>query len=265
MNFSVRTLMAVALLPLMQGFVLMRAGAPRLPVTAENGVASFVWDGSVPPISGRDEYRAGAYVDVSAEELMKAIIQHAMDRWNSVPGSYLRMIMEEGASSIDSEDRVNSIMIKDDNNGSSAASATPHILTDEESGKPVIADCDIAVSPNKTSAKNLERTIAHELGHCLGLGHSHTNYKSLMGYSRDDHSSALGLDDMAGVVYLYPDAKTSSKRETEMISLDQCGVLAGSEHERAVSASLSLFCLLFPLCMICGRRPGRYIWSILLQ
>ena len=53
--------------------------------------------------------------------------------------------------------------------------------------------------------------ITHEIGHCLGFGHSHTNWNSIMSYAWLSGSNGkLGLDDMAGLIFLYPDPNYGS-------------------------------------------------------
>lgn len=59
-------------------------------------------------------------------------------------------------------------------------------------------------------------TIAHEMGHGLGLGHS-TGSDSLMYYQTVPTRSDLGSDDIKGISYLYP--------KTQVVDLN-CGSIA---------------------------------------
>lgn len=56
-------------------------------------------------------------------------------------------------------------------------------------------------------------TVAHEIGHALGLGHA-TNNDSLMFYQTVPTRSDLGADDINGISYLYP--------KTQVVDLN-CG------------------------------------------
>lgn len=48
-------------------------------------------------------------------------------------------------------------------------------------------------------------TLTHELGHCLGLLHTHDTHLSIMSYVADPNEVfRLGMDDKMGVTYLYP-------------------------------------------------------------
>ncbi len=59
-------------------------------------------------------------------------------------------------------------------------------------------------------------TIAHEVGHALGLGHATSN-DSLMYYQTVPTRNDLGADDIRGISYLYP--------KTQVVDLN-CGSLA---------------------------------------
>ena len=244
-----------ALLPALCGFVLERNVKARLPVTPEDPAVKFVWDGSAPPISDRASYRGGGYAGAGDTELMQVIIEQAMARWNSIPGSFLRLQLEQGVTSINREDGTNSIVVDNFGDKSSAAQAVPDIRSLDGGHSWTIADCDILVSPSQSSATSLERTITHELGHCIGLGHAHTNSKSLMGYARvGSSSSALSNEDMAGVVYLYPDPASSSTKERELISLEQCATLGGDKGRQGNAAAFGFLAFLAPLLLTAGSR-----------
>ena len=180
-----------------------------------------------------------------------------MNRWNSVPGSFVRLELVEGAGVIDNNDDINAMIVHDFGDKSSAAQAAPNIRSLDGGHHWTITDCDIMISPGASTATVLERTIAQELGHCLGLGHAHTNTQALMGYTRSDTSSALGADDMAGVVYLYPDPAFPQKGAREMISLESCGTLGTHGIGDYVVRGFALVCFLSPLVLI-GWRHVRH-------
>lgn len=70
------------------------------------------------------------------------------------------------------------------------------------------------------SDSDVEATIAHEIGHAFGLGHSEYQH-NLMYYSiGGKHQKWLGQDDVDGVTYLYP-------HDPELIGLlGSCGTIS---------------------------------------
>ncbi len=225
----------LALAPFLQGFVLLSPDAAILPVSPEAPELNFVWDGNAPPVSGKDEFQGGRYAALEDKEFIAAVLTESMNLWNKIPSAYVTLTVSEAAAPgdavMDPEDRKFSIVVEKSANASSAAFAVPNAMDDDPK---TIADCDINLADRKVEAKEIAFTIAHELGHCLGLGHSHTNYRAMMGYSRMAKDFALGADDVAGIVYLYPDPTRVDDEPHEIV----CGVAAG------VSTSSALLLLL---------------------
>ena len=138
--------------------------------------------------------------------MMFQILTQAVERWNEVEDSYLNMQVEiDTSTTSDSSDSLNSIAYTLESE-SIAAYATPRYLNsdDEQGDNSIIHDCDITISSGAVSANDLYYTLIHEIGHCVGLGHPHSNYGALMGYSRMSRNPSLGADDIAGISYLYP-------------------------------------------------------------
>jgi hypothetical protein len=195
--------MVMGLYPWISGFVLLGAIEAKLPVTPEQPTITFVWDGNaVGDINERQKFKSGKYANLTDKEFMSALLTEAIAVWNDIPGSYIQIAFQEGAAADDSSDGVFSIITKKITNATTAAYARP---TRKENDESMIDDCDIVIADRKTSAQSLAYTIAHEFGHCLGLGHAHTNYNAIMGYARNSSNFALGGDDKAGMIYLYPD------------------------------------------------------------
>lgn len=211
------------LLPGLFGFTFLSGPhEAHLPVSPSSPSIEFIWDGSTVKIGDQDEFLDGKYKNLSEEEFMNELLIRAFGVWNTVKGSYLRMtVKQENNEDIDENDDVNVIAVKGGINASAAAFAQPS-LTDN---KNEIRDCDITISDVKTTAEDLLYTLVHEIGHCVGLGHNHTNYNSLMGYSRMSRMPKLGADDKAGLIYLYPDPKYKSDRK-EFLA---CAVIQGDD------------------------------------
>lgn len=168
------------------------------------------------------------------------IIQKSMLLWNEVENSYLKLTYESTSSvEIDADDRLHSIGFST-TSINTAAFATPRF----DDG--VIYDCDISVGKRVTSAESLAYTLAHELGHCLGLGHAHNDRDALMGYTRTDRSLRLGSDDQAGLIYLYPDSKTQQSAKDLLLACGSTGQAKGQKG----SLILLLLMLVGPLFLI---------------
>jgi hypothetical protein len=66
-----------------------------------------------------------------------------------------------------------------------------------------VTGCSIKLSPDlSSSVKNFSRLLAHEIGHCLGLTHSHESSTAIMSYFSTSYR--LQDDDKAGLTLLYP-------------------------------------------------------------
>lgn len=212
--------------PCLTSFVLLGKKEAKLPATPDIPEVTFHWstDGNAPKLSDKEKFRDGSYANYSDAELTPILLEEAIAQWNTVRGSFLRFRIEmtTGDLALSRDDKVNNIVVQKSQSASTAAYATPEVADDSTE----ISDCDIVINDIKTSVQSFLSTVTHELGHCVGLGHPHTNYESIMSYSRGGSSYRLGTDDRAGAIYLYPDPSYVSDKPKELIS---CGSIRGSE------------------------------------
>jgi len=233
----------VAIVPFLTSFVLLGKKTARLPVSPESPTITFTWsvDGKAPRLKDKEKFKDGAYADYSDAELTPILIQEAMDQWNMIRGSYLQFSLSttSGTLTPDKEDEQNFIVVQKAPSASVAAYAAPNIDDDTS----FIKDCDIVINDIKTSTMSLLETLTHELGHCVGLGHPHSNYGAIMSYSRGGKSYRLSSDDKAGAIYLYPDPDYDAANPEEMIA---CGSIKGS-HAKAQMGAWIFLLFLIPL------------------
>ncbi|RYZ57408.1 MAG: matrixin family metalloprotease [Proteobacteria bacterium] len=231
-------------------FVHISAVKPHLPVSPEHPNIIFQWNGDAPSLSKKSEVFDGAYAESSDNELMEALLQEAVNKWNNVESAYLNfeVVVNPGVVKSD-EDEIYAIVVESQDSFSVAAAALPVFAAkgdspsgNKKSGR-IIYDCDISVSSSGVDAQELLRTLVHEIGHCVGLGHPHSNYHSIMSYSNMSSSAELGLDDKAGISFLYPEPGVSQ----DVKYLTTCGTLAGLGGQ-------GYWILLLPLGLLGFRR-----------
>jgi hypothetical protein len=228
------------------GFVHISQLKPRLPVSPDSPTITFLWNGDAPELTEKDEVLEGSFANASDQDLMAALLTRAMNTWNNVPTAYVILVMEQDATAhIDENDETFSIVVESQESEAVAAAALPSFMTSDpepsglENDPKMIHDCDISISDSSVPAKSLLRTLVHELGHCLGLGHPHSSYRSIMSYSSLDESAKLSLDDKAGVSFLYPEPGESEN----VRYLTTCGVVGGRRSAAGLWLSLPVLLL----------------------
>lgn len=236
-------------------FVHVSSEKPKLPVTVDAPEIEFYWDGSVPKLKEKS-FKGGPDANLDDRAFVLQLLQNAFQVWNEVPGSYLAMVpIEDASASIDAEDGRNSIVVAGLDSLSTAAFAQPYSRstkdeaeqTSFEADPGIIHDCDITIADTEVDAQSLYSILIHEIGHCVGLGHPHTNYNSIMSYSREQGATSLGLDDVAGTIFLYP------RDEQDVQEVIQCGSLGST------SGASGRWFLLLPLLLVLAKPSfGRW-------
>ena len=237
---------------------------PHLAVSPNAPTVTFYWNGDAPELELKGEVLEGKYSGSSNAELMAALLEAALGKWNDVETAYVKLLVETNSSvQLDENDEVFSIVVAEQDSKTTAAAALPSFISQDpdpsanEANPHIIHDCDISVSNAKVAAKTLLHTLVHELGHCLGLGHPHSSYVSIMSYASTGNSANLALDDKAGVSFLYPEPGQSLKTR----DLTTCGSL-GSGQSPWVATGLGFAPLLWVLGLqkvFRGRRSNHSV------
>lgn len=187
-------------------------------------IPAGAWTTVAPGLGGWTPNPLTVHYDFSACPLPSTalvdILDRALDAWNRSQDTSLQLVRSATATPTTAAQF-----------GGGTATATPVILCDTTfsanqgvDGNFVPAATRLAASAGRIdyagvvlnaevgtnadisnlTADQLEVTLAHELGHVLGLGHS-SNQQSLMYYSISAKTDAiLSEDDMDGLAFLYP-------------------------------------------------------------
>ena len=202
------------------GFVLVDGPSEaKLESTELAPEVTFYWDGSAPNFTNVERFLNGAWQGLPNDEIMQNLIIYAFAIWNDVPGAYvqLSLIGEDNTLSTNADDGVNLITVGSVDSATTSGFALPNIAD----GK--IIDCDITLNKKSQNLTSVAFTLTHEIGHCLGLGHPHTSYKSIMSYSSSGNALELSADDKAGIIYLYPDSDFDAN-DVEHLACGNIGV-----------------------------------------
>ena len=178
---------------------------PKLPAYSSNDTIYFYWDGVAPAVTGKADVFGGDYQFAPDSEMMFQILRQAVTRWNEVETSYLNMQVEIDTDIVRIQLSLNAIVTSSLESESIAAYALPRYLGDDSDNADNHIIHDV-ISPSRAEQFLLVIFIIRlfmKLTLC-GLGHPHSNYGALMGYSRLSRQPSLGADDIAGISYIYP-------------------------------------------------------------
>lgn len=170
------------------GFVFLGPEKPRLkPV--DGRIVSFALTDQAPAFVVKDSDSDGYFSGQSNAEIFELLVAEAMRISNEVPGLAIELAIDPTViGSINPDDNVFSIGIGDLNTRASGLAFPVVNSTDPTE----IRDCDIQVARDIVSIPSFIYVLVHELGHCLGLGHNHSDPSAIMGYWQPIDEIALG-------------------------------------------------------------------------
>jgi hypothetical protein len=213
---------------------------------------------------------------VSKEELSQMVSEAIHNYWNQVPTSTLRL-SNGGILTTTNDDYLdghlcstqsggsctpplvptangiviacndNQLNYQNNPNSSILAVTLPNSISGGSIVSSVIVINDMAQTPFRDlSYADKVATIAHEIGHAVGLGHT-PDGAALMYAEVIPNRHSLGHDDMKGVSYLYP------------VKFDGCGLLSTTQdnHSNKNGTFLLLLCLSFLATLLASRKIKR--------
>ncbi len=151
------------------------------------------WDISMDDDPVTYEIKSKSDADISSYD---TIIEESADLWSSSPNSYFRYARA-------TEDQTARVTINLERSIDGSAVSSGYAVFDEyKDKKPEHCSIFVLIDDNLSSL-SIAKTILHELGHCLGLGHSLIP-EAIMSYQLEKNSFSLDIDDQAAVSRLYP-------------------------------------------------------------
>jgi hypothetical protein len=197
---------------------------PKLGVSPQQAEATFYLDPDPPNVINSWRFREGSYIAATNRDLWMEMVKDAFNLWNSVEGSYLRLILsEEPLGNRDPNDKLNVILFSSALPANSGAQSFPIIKTRSRT----IDDCDIMLHSKPDSVENILYYLVHEVGHCVGIGHDHLDPYSIMSYARRIKELKLSVSDQAALVGLYPDPNLQTGKTQEFAP---CGWIPGPKN-----------------------------------
>lgn len=191
----------------------------------------------------------GCVADGVSNDLLSEHIEESIDDyWNTVPDSRLYMKLEgETTYTVDDNPPSGAIVIGCGSLPDGIAGGA--IRNNSNDGCRIIMRASLFLT-NRESAMG---TLIHEMGHCVGLGHS-DDTASVMTYNATSYvqPAALSRDDKDGVTYLYPYESTAGL-------LGGCSALAGGTGSEGQSVlDYLVFLLAFVSIFGLKKALGRF-------
>jgi len=170
------------------------------------------------------------------DTIYRDLVESAALLWSNVPNAYIQI------DQIQATEKAQITFHFEESVGENSHSAGYATFDEFDGEKP--KHCSIYIPTGQSaSLEDFSKTILHEFGHCLGLGHS-VIPQSIMSYSLDRNAFALDVDDEAAVSRIYPAKDDNEKLNTG------CAIAKNSRGGKARWLAL----LLLPLILFLGKR-----------
>jgi Matrixin len=183
-------------------------------------------------------YYEVAMQDETLRSVLSGIVDASAHLWNNVERAAITL---EPASA----NHAANITVNYDTSIAGGDTSAGYTIFDQlEAGVPV--HCSIHIAADESSLdQSIDKTTLHELGHCLGLGHS-LIAQSIMSYQLEVNSFQLSLDDDAALSRLYPLNSSGPKLAPG------CAITGASQAGGQPTEIIAL--LLAPLVLCLGQR-----------
>lgn len=233
---------AFYLLTLLAAFLQPRSTeAYPFPVDFSGQLLRWQIDASTPDLTYQVEFE-GSF----DESLLITVTRDAASKWNEVPSSF---VVLNFTNSLDADIRV---VFKQNDTGDDFAAGFA-VFEEYDGNTPV--RCRIEVFLEDIVTVGVAKTILHEFGHCLGLGHSLVP-EAIMSYRVNENQYALSLNDYAALTTLYPRPGFAEDKKPLGCSVVPDRIAKASPSRSLVHAAWLVALLSLPWALTWWKRTG---------
>ncbi len=133
----------------------------------------------------------------SEKNYLAAVVDDSATIWSQIPRSLLKLKEKDATHIAD-------ITFNFETNLAVNASSSGYATFDRYN-REIPEHCSVYIPiGDRVGSEDFAKTVLHELGHCIGLGHS-VIPESIMSYHLAKNSYSLNVDDEAAISRLYPE------------------------------------------------------------
>lgn len=179
------------------GLGLAAKTAQAYPVPVDFDGKVIRWD---VPATGWPLYYETVNDSTLGGDITESMVANSASLWSGISGSVLRLSSITTSPLSSPSITVN---FKSEFDGGQFAAAYAEFDEIDDEGRPLHCSIKVAIRGGE-KLEDLEKTVLHEMGHCLGLGHS-LFPKAIMSYRLEQNAFAIDVDDAAALRRLYPE------------------------------------------------------------